>query len=174
MSEAGSSEQQGEDGKRRDEAAPLVQQSRGVRRRCPSSGPPEETGPTCPTKRVRLRTKTPPNLTSYAGSGPGTAVAAAPATAVEPRRPARSIRNMSSIRADPLARPQPRGDGGTGHSIIVSGRLAWCQKCGLHAERRLGSGLSKRCPERPAPGADVRLARLREGRHPITGERLVL
>ncbi len=58
------------------------------------------------------------------------------------------------------------------HSLVLSGPLIWCLRCGHYAERRVGTGLQQRCLGTPPPGSEIRLTRLRDSRHPTTGKRL--
>ncbi len=79
----------------------------------------------------------------------------------------------SSVAAPvPTARPHGRVEGpwGHGHRIDVRGRYIWCRACGRYATRRVGVGLSSPCQGEATGAYFTRLARLNNGRHPITGE----
>ena len=61
------------------------------------------------------------------------------------------------------------------HRVAFSGPLAYCLRCACFAEKRVGSRFKGDCtlPEgRVAVAVRYRLARLSQGKHPITGEAL--
>ena len=65
------------------------------------------------------------------------------------------------------------GDRDSEHRIAFAGPMAFCSRCACFAERRLGSRFKGDCvlpTGRAASAVAYRLARLRECRHPITGE----
>ena len=60
---------------------------------------------------------------------------------------------------------------GHGHRIVMTGSVAWCVRCGGHAESRVGTSLAGSCePVRHAErsGRASRLSLLLRGRHPVT------
>ena len=62
------------------------------------------------------------------------------------------------------------GASGSGHRLMQSGSLTWCRVCGCYGEMRclaLRSACSGSAQGGPRAG---QLARLRNGRHPISGE----
>ena len=64
-----------------------------------------------------------------------------------------------------------------GHQILFSGPLVYCRRCACFAHWRLGSRFKGSCQlpmGRAASAVSSRLARLRSGRHPITGQPLAL
>ncbi len=65
------------------------------------------------------------------------------------------------------------GQWGHGHRIAYTANLAWCRLCGYYATRRVGIGLSRPCRGEPTRSYTTALRRLREGRHPRTGELIV-
>ncbi len=71
-------------------------------------------------------------------------------------------------RADPVDALDAKG-----HTLVVTGPVVWCEKCGRYAARRVGRALRARCPEAATGAYATRLARLRAGRHPLTGEALI-
>ncbi len=60
-----------------------------------------------------------------------------------------------------------------GHSLRITGSVIWCAVCGNHAARRLGKALKAPCPGGATPANKTRLARLRQGLHPISSKPLV-
>ena len=56
-----------------------------------------------------------------------------------------------------------------GHTLMVTGRITWCSRCGCYAES-LARGLRREC--RPDRCRTAQLRRLREGRHPASNVRL--
>ena len=61
------------------------------------------------------------------------------------------------------------------HRLVVHDDLAYCRICGKYTTGSRGvTGLAKRCegePQKNTPRMD-RLNRLREGKHPVTNEKL--
>ncbi len=60
-----------------------------------------------------------------------------------------------------------------GHQLRMTGPIIWCQRCGRYASRRLGKALKLECGGAATGAYATRVTRLREGRHPITGDFLV-
>ena len=58
------------------------------------------------------------------------------------------------------------------HTICKTGHVIWCRRCGRHAAVRLGVGLLKPCVGKAEGAHPARLVRLRDGRHPISGDPL--
>ena len=64
----------------------------------------------------------------------------------------------------------------SGHILVTSGSLTFCDRCGRWAIRRLSRGLQRRCTgtvDTSLGAYRVRRERLRQGRHPLTGRRIV-
>ena len=59
------------------------------------------------------------------------------------------------------------------HSLRRCAHVVWCEHCGRHAATRLGSGLLNTCRGTATGAYPARIARLKEGRHPVSGMRLV-
>ena len=59
-----------------------------------------------------------------------------------------------------------------GHYLRNTGALVWCTKCGNFAHRRLGRGLKGVCMVSQKGARRVRLTRLHQGLHPLTGRKL--
>ncbi len=59
----------------------------------------------------------------------------------------------------------------TQHQLRLTGPMAWCARCGHHAMQRV-RGLGGACAGRPEGVYAIRLRRLLEGRHPISGKPL--
>ena len=86
-----------------------------------------------------------------------------------------------SAAAEPLARQgssPTRVDNGhqlqgahRSHSLRRTGNIVWCDVCGRHAAIRLGVGLLRVCRGEATGGYPTRIARLKAGLHPMTGER---
>ena len=83
-----------------------------------------------------------------------------------------------SVVSDP---PQPQNEvvqqssakgAHSSHLLRRSSQVVWCAVCGRHAAARLGRGLLNPCRGVATGGYPSRLARLRAGCHPMTGERL--
>ncbi len=81
--------------------------------------------------------------------------------------PKRGRRYLSLV-ADPVD-----GADAGGHLLRVSGPCIWCSKCGRYAMHRLRDTLRGACGGEATGAYSTRLARLWEGRHPLTGEPLV-
>ncbi len=79
-----------------------------------------------------------------------------------------SGRRYASAEADPIDASDARG-----HSLLITGSVVWCGLCGRYAARRLGAALKRQCPGRAEGAASTQLARLRAGRHPLTGKALL-
>ena len=59
------------------------------------------------------------------------------------------------------------------HSLRRCAQVVWCGSCGRHAAARLGKGLLNPCRGIATGGYPSRIARLKAGRHPMTGEQLI-
>ncbi len=80
-----------------------------------------------------------------------------------------SGRRYTSAESDPVD-----ASDGRGHSLFITGSVIWCGLCGRYAARRLGAALKRQCPGRADGAAATQLARLRAGRHPLTGRPLLI
>ncbi len=60
-----------------------------------------------------------------------------------------------------------------GHTLVITGPMIWCARCGRHAVRRLGRALKSQCRGRAEGVYASRLARLRQVLHPITGVSII-
>jgi hypothetical protein len=60
---------------------------------------------------------------------------------------------------------------GSGHNLYLSGRLVWCRTCGCYGETRLRE-IRKPCTGPAVGPRKGLLARLLDGRHPASGDRL--
>ncbi len=60
-----------------------------------------------------------------------------------------------------------------GHSLFITGPVIWCGRCGRYAMRRLRRTLRNACVGEARAAYATRLARLRAGLHPLSGEQLV-
>ncbi len=76
-------------------------------------------------------------------------------------------RRVSHV-ADPVDACDSRG-----HTLVITGAMVWCARCGRHAVRRIGRALQTQCPGFASGVYVSRLARLRRAQHPITGDDLV-
>lgn len=56
-----------------------------------------------------------------------------------------------------------------GHRLRISGPLIYCDACGRYATRRIGRALKQRCRGTASGSYATRLARMRSGRHPLSG-----
>ena len=59
------------------------------------------------------------------------------------------------------------------HALVVRGALAYCARCAQFAIKRLGGGLKGTCvapQSRTRNAVQARLNRLKEGKHPVTGQ----
>ncbi len=61
----------------------------------------------------------------------------------------------------------------SGHSLRITGPMIWCAKCGRYALRRVGKSLKSTCKGVAEGAYYTRLARLREGRHPLKNTALI-
>ena len=77
--------------------------------------------------------------------------------------------NASLSNADSPTVPQP-AQAHASHRLRRTGHVVWCTWCGRHAAARLGSGLLNRCRGNATGAYPTRIARLKKGLHPITGE----
>ena len=59
------------------------------------------------------------------------------------------------------------------HSLRRCAHVVWCVHCGRHATARLGSGLRNACRGTATGAYPSRIARLKEGRHPVSGMSLL-
>ncbi len=75
----------------------------------------------------------------------------------------------AAVEAAPAWLPSARW--GTNHRISIFGPIACCTVCGRYAIERVGRGLLDPCTG-PDADARVRVHRMRQGRHPITGQSL--
>ncbi len=74
-------------------------------------------------------------------------------------------RRYLGVKSDPVDAANARG-----HSLRITGPVIWCNLCGRYATRRLGKALKSDCSGTAGPAYVTRLARLRDGRHPLTGK----
>ena len=58
------------------------------------------------------------------------------------------------------------------HVLRRTGNIVWCVTCGRHAAIRLGVGLIKPCRGEATGGYPTRIARLKVGCHPMSGNRI--
>ena len=63
-------------------------------------------------------------------------------------------------------------EGRRGHALRSRGQLTWCDTCGAYSHQRAGSRIRGECWGATTRHRLTRLGRLREGKHPITGEAL--
>ncbi len=77
-------------------------------------------------------------------------------------------RRYTGLAADPVDAQQSRG-----HSLRITGPMIWCAKCARYALRRVGKSLKGECVGQALGAYATRLARLKEGRHPLTNAALV-
>ncbi len=77
-----------------------------------------------------------------------------------------------AARADDAARPagSSSSSGPAEHSLVVAGPLIFCNRCGAYGVRRMGAKLKGHCKGSAPSDLHARLDRMRQGRHPITGE----
>ena len=59
------------------------------------------------------------------------------------------------------------------HSLTRHANLVWCQACGRHAFARLGTGLLGQCRGEATGAYPSRIARMKRGCHPTTGDPLM-
>ncbi len=77
-------------------------------------------------------------------------------------------RRYTGVVSDPVD-----ADGAQGHSLFITGPIIWCDRCGRYATRRVRQSLKNACAGSATGAYPTRLARLRSGRHPMTGELIV-
>ncbi len=77
-------------------------------------------------------------------------------------------RRYTGVVSDPVD-----ADGAQGHSLFITGPIIWCDRCGRYATRRVRQSLKHACAGSATGAYPTRLARLRSGRHPMTGELIV-
>ena len=75
---------------------------------------------------------------------------------------------LGSNTATPTA-PQP-AQAHVSHRLRRTGHVVWCTWCGRHAAARLGSGLLNKCRGIATGAYPSRIARLKKGLHPVSGE----
>ena len=66
---------------------------------------------------------------------------------------------------------RPRTVVGRGHRLVRTGAILWCNRCGAHAEARVGTALAGACrpvAEGEKSGRASRRGLLQKGKHPIT------
>ena len=82
-------------------------------------------------------------------------------------------RGLSAAVAEPQAE-QPAAETGraahASHTLTRFANLVWCKSCGRHAIARLGAGLLGPCKGSATGGYPTRIARMRRGLHPMTGQ----
>ena len=64
---------------------------------------------------------------------------------------------------------------GKGHRVVRTGSIAWCVRCGAHAEARVGVAMSRECTlvlEGEKSGRAYRRSLLLRGMHPISKKKL--
>ncbi len=88
---------------------------------------------------------------------------------IPPQPIARLGRRRVSQHADPVDTADAFG-----HTLVITGPIVWCARCGRYAARRVGRALKSRCTGSAAGAYAHRLARLRQSKHPITGADLAL
>ncbi len=118
-------------------------------------GPQEEAGERHSPAAKRARHET---SVSQTGGGPG-------GQGAERRQFGRRYTGLS---ADPVDARESNG-----HSLHITGPMIWCAICGRYALRRVGKSLKSRCVGQALGAYATRLARLREGKHPMTNVALV-
>jgi hypothetical protein len=114
--------------------------------------------------RRRLREKT------AASEGGGERERGAPAEEEHEARGQKRPREDNGRSKARCSNAQRRWEGE--HSLLLTGPLIWCVRCGYYAIRRYGTGLQRSCLGKPTPGNEVRLERLRRHLHPVTGHPL--
>ncbi len=77
-------------------------------------------------------------------------------------------RRYTGIVADPVDAEESNG-----HTLHITGPVIWCSKCGRYALRRVRRSLRSSCVGQALGAYGTRLARLREGRHPLTNASLI-
>ncbi len=56
------------------------------------------------------------------------------------------------------------------HSLLQTGPLVFCSRCGAYAIDRVGARLAGKCHKSTSRATKLRLERMRQGRHPLTGD----
>ncbi len=84
------------------------------------------------------------------------------------RRPAAFGRRYTGVVSDPVDSADS-----SGHLLRISGPIIFCDRCGRYATRRVGKALKAGCGGLAQGAYATRLARLRTGHHPISGESLL-
>ncbi len=100
-----------------------------------------------------------------ADEGAGSWRSAASEQAVGQRRYGR---RYSGVHADPVDAADA-----SGHRLVITGPLIWCERCGRYASRRVGRALKGGCVGEATGAYATRLRRMREGLHPLTGAALL-
>ncbi len=77
-------------------------------------------------------------------------------------------RRYTGVVADPVDALDARG-----HSLRITGPMIWCSRCGRYALQRVGRSLKSACKGEAVGAYLTRLARLREGRHPLKNTPLI-
>ncbi len=77
-------------------------------------------------------------------------------------------RRYLGVSGDPVDAADARG-----HVLLVTGPIIWCGRCGRYAFKRLGRALKADCSGDASGVYGSRIARLREGLHPVTGGNLL-
>ncbi len=117
-------------------------------------------------KRRRLR---PPAESGASGGGTAEAVAAGGRGQPVPgQRSAAFGRRYTGVVADPVDAASSNG-----HRLHITGPVIFCDRCGRYATRRVGKALKGVCGGSASGAYAARLARLRAGRHPISGESVI-
>ncbi len=99
---------------------------------------------------------------------PASSVPEGAAAADEVANRPRFGRRYTGVVADPVDAAASRG-----HRLEISGPLVYCSRCGRYAARRVGRALRGGCVGEATGAYATRLARMRAGRHPLTGADLV-
>ncbi len=103
-----------------------------------------------------------------------------------PRSVSRSRSPVPQPAADDAPRARPAGrrrvatqadpvdaQDAMGHTLVMTGPIIWCARCGRYAALRVGRALRAQCVGVATGAYATRLARLRSGRHPLTGASLM-
>ncbi len=127
----------------------VVMAGQGQRRKRQRPGPPmqDETGE------------------GAAGSATGTDVRAEPG---QSRGAGAFGRRYTGVVADPVDAADANG-----HQLRVTGPIIFCSRCGRYATRRVGRALKSQCGGVAGGAYASRLARMLNGKHPITGNPIV-
>ncbi len=82
------------------------------------------------------------------------------------------VRQYGRRRVAPHAGPvdalDPRG-----HTLVMTGPIIWCARCGRYVAPRAGRALRAQCVGAATGAYATRLAKLRQSRHPLTGAALM-